>query len=190
MSRPPPQPPAVTSATSATQATYIPQLPLGTPTEQYLPAPQSQTLPQQQLQPELSQQPGVSNPRKRKAPESASMPGMPAGSTSAYNPSSGYAPLPQQGEQAAEPPAQGSVPKKSRTNTPWSPAEEQRLKTMRDAGNSWSEIAKDMHYADFAEDESAALLAAIKEYEASKWKVIGAKVGKPAKVPQDPSTDW
>ena len=34
------------------------------------------------------------------------------------------------------------VVKKSRTNTPWSPAEEQRLKTMRDAGNSWSEIAK------------------------------------------------
>lgn len=90
------------------------------------------------------------------------------------------------------------APKKSRTNTPWSPAEEQRLKTMRDAGNSWSEIAKtfpartegsvkkhwykDMHYADFAEDESAALLQAIKEYEASKWKVIGQKVGKPAKA--------
>ncbi|KAL8789442.1 MAG: hypothetical protein Q9195_006808 [Heterodermia aff. obscurata] len=89
-------------------------------------------------------------------------------------------------------------PKKSRTNTPWSPAEEQRLKTMRDAGNSWNEIAKtfpnrtegsvkkhwykDMHYADFAEDEEKALLQAIKEYEASKWKVIGQKVGKPAKA--------
>ena len=33
-------------------------------------------------------------------------------------------------------------------------------------------------------DQSAALLAAIKEYEASKWKVIGQKVGKPAKVDQ------
>jgi hypothetical protein len=32
--------------------------------------------------------------------------------------------------------------KKSRTNTPWTPAEEQRLKQMRDAGHSWSEIAK------------------------------------------------
>jgi len=32
------------------------------------------------------------------------------------------------------------------------------------------------------EGQSAALLAAIKEYEASKWKVIGQKVGKPAKV--------
>ena len=31
--------------------------------------------------------------------------------------------------------------------------------------------------------QSAALLAAIKEYESSKWKVIGQKVGKPAKVP-------
>lgn len=32
--------------------------------------------------------------------------------------------------------------KKGRTNTPWSAEEEQRLKTMRDAGSSWSEIAK------------------------------------------------
>jgi len=39
-----------------------------------------------------------------------------------------------------------------------------------------------MHYAEFAEDESQALLNAIKEYETNKWKVIGAKVGKPAKA--------
>lgn len=38
--------------------------------------------------------------------------------------------------------AQEPKPKKSRTNTPWTPAEELRLKQMRDAGNSWSEIAK------------------------------------------------
>jgi hypothetical protein len=30
--------------------------------------------------------------------------------------------------------------------------------------------------------QSAALLAAIKDYESQKWKVIGQKVGKPAKV--------
>lgn len=76
--------------------------------------------------------------------------------------------------------------------------EEHRLKQMRDAGNTWSEIAKafpnrtegsvkkhwykDMHYAEFAEDETKALLEAIKEYEANKWKVIGAKLGKPAKA--------
>jgi len=34
------------------------------------------------------------------------------------------------------------IVKKSRTNTPWTPEEEQRLKKMRDAGNSWNEIAK------------------------------------------------
>ncbi|RMZ68525.1 myb dna-binding domain [Pyrenophora seminiperda CCB06] len=110
-----------------------------------------------------------------------------------------------QASSAAAPPppadadvAQEPKTKKSRTNTPWTPAEELRLKQMRDAGNSWSEIAKtfpqrtegsvkkhwykDMHYAEFAEDESAALLAAIKEYDANKWKVIGQKVGKPAKA--------
>lgn len=36
----------------------------------------------------------------------------------------------------------GPPAKKSRTNTPWTPAEEQRLKNMRDAGNTWAEIAK------------------------------------------------
>jgi len=97
-----------------------------------------------------------------------------------------------------EPPTQEPRVKKSRTNTPWTQAEEHRLKQMRDAGNSWSEIAKtfpqrtegsvkkhwykDMHYAEFGEDESAALLAAIKEYDQNKWKVIGQKVGKPAKA--------
>ncbi|RMJ24705.1 SANT [Aspergillus sp. HF37] len=41
---------------------------------------------------------------------------------------------------------------------------------------------QDMHYAEFAADESTALREAIKEYEANKWKVIGQKVGKPAKA--------
>ena len=57
---------------------------------------------------------------------------------------------------------------------------------------------QDMHYAEFAEDEasycsphtysssdivqSVALREAIKEYEANKWKAIGQKLGKPAKV--------
>ncbi|RFU35159.1 hypothetical protein B7463_g1255, partial [Scytalidium lignicola] len=76
----------------------------------------------------------------------------------------------------------GPPAKKSRTNTPWTPAEEQKLKAMRDANHSWADIAKDMHYAEFAEDESQALLNAIKEYDANKWKAIGAKVGKPAKA--------
>ncbi|EPE06453.1 myb dna-binding domain protein [Ophiostoma piceae UAMH 11346] len=129
-------------------------------------------------------------------------PGTPgAPSTSAPTPTSAVTPnvavknLPsdEAGANPTPPPA-----KKSRTNTPWTPAEEHRLKQMRDAGNSWAEIAKtfptrtegsvkkhwykDMHYAEFAEDESAALLNAIKEYENQKWKVIGQKVGKPAKA--------
>ncbi|KAL8938033.1 MAG: hypothetical protein Q9216_004105 [Gyalolechia sp. 2 TL-2023] len=173
--RPLPQPPAVTSSSSSAQPAYIPQLPLGTPSEDFVLASQSQTLPQQQQPQEQQQQqqPGASNPRKRKAPDSSTMAAMQAAPVSGYGPPTAYATQSQQSEQPAEVPIQGTAPKKSRTNTPWSPAEEQRLKTMRDAGNSWSEIAK-----------SEALLAAIKEYEASKWKVIGAKVGKPAKVTQ------
>ncbi|KAJ5132175.1 hypothetical protein N7448_006333 [Penicillium atrosanguineum] len=104
-----------------------------------------------------------------------------------------------EGDPTMMPPAVEATPKKKgRTNTPWTAEEEQRLKTMRDAGRSWSEIAKtfptrtegsvkkhwykDMHYAEFGEEESMKLRDAIKEYEANKWKVIGQKVGKPAKA--------
>ena len=48
----------------------------------------------------------------------------------------------QEGDEAAETSPQIQAPKKSRTNTPWTPSEEQRLKVMRDQGNSWGEIAK------------------------------------------------
>ncbi|OJJ56769.1 hypothetical protein ASPSYDRAFT_47033 [Aspergillus sydowii CBS 593.65] len=125
----------------------------------------------------------ASNPRKRRS-------SPPQGSSATMATAPGDDPV------AAAPDA---IPrKKGRTNTPWTAEEEQRLKTMRDAGRSWSEIAKtfpnrtegsvkkhwykDMHYAEFAEDESIALRDAIKEYEANKWKFIGQKVGKPAKA--------
>jgi len=130
------------------------------------------------------------NSKKRRASGQPIAPAPPA-ITPNFAESSGPATAMEQ--PAAPPPA-----KKGRTNTPWTPAEELRLKQMRDAGKSWSEIAKsfpartegsvkkhwykDMHYAEFAEDESAALLAAIKDYESQKWKVIGQKVGKPAKA--------
>jgi hypothetical protein len=149
--------------------------------------------------------------RKRPAPSNAQPP-APATPAAPVTPAQGQAPV--AGPPAAQPagtPAQAqpgvddstatpSQPpaKKNRTNTPWTPQEELRLKQMRDAGNSWAEIAKtfptrtegsvkkhwykDMHYAEFAEDESQALLNAIKEYENNKWKVIGQKVGKPAKA--------
>jgi hypothetical protein len=42
----------------------------------------------------------------------------------------------------AMPTVESTPKKKGRTNTPWTAEEEQRLKTMRDAGRSWSEIAK------------------------------------------------
>ncbi|KAI4272090.1 MAG: hypothetical protein LQ337_005550 [Flavoplaca oasis] len=185
MSRPPAPPPVITSAPLSTPPAYVPPFD-PRPGEFMLDLqPSRQTQPGSPTQPQ-QQQSSPPNPRKRKAPESSPMAGMPSVLDPGYGPSSGYAAQAQQGEQESEaPPIQPSVPKKSRTNTPWTPAEEQRLKTMRDAGNSWSEIAKDMHYADFAEDESAALLAAIKDYEASKWKVIGAKVGKPAKYAKE-----
>ncbi|RHZ68114.1 uncharacterized protein CDV56_105462 [Aspergillus thermomutatus] len=113
------------------------------------------------------------NSRKRRSPpQSSAAATMAAPLTSA----SGDATQNPQGAPEAAP------KKKGRTNTPWTAEEEQRLKTMRDAGRSWSEIAKDMHYAEFAEEESVALREAIKEYEANKWKVIGQKVGKPAKA--------
>lgn len=50
-------------------------------------------------------------------------------------------------EGEGNPPTAAATPetggkKKGRTNTPWTAEEEQRLKAMRDAGNTWSEIAK------------------------------------------------
>ncbi|KAJ6106411.1 hypothetical protein N7512_009928 [Penicillium capsulatum] len=153
------------------------------------PVPQQQQ-PQPQPQPQQSAQPSSS----RKRPPSptpgssimAAAPMTPGGGTLEGEPGALTAPV--------EPPPK----KKGRTNTPWTAEEEQRLKIMRDAGRSWSEIAKtfptrtegsvkkhwykDMHYAEFTDDESVKLREAIKEYEANKWKVIGQKVGKPAKA--------
>ncbi|OQU99294.1 Myb-like DNA-binding domain-containing protein isoform 1 [Cladophialophora immunda] len=131
------------------------------------------------------------NPRKRRASHSPKLNTLPPGTALPLEPIPSNAHLPASlADEAGK--------KRGRTNTPWTAQEEQRLKRMRDAGHSWSEIAKafpartegsvkkhwykDMHYAEFAEDESAALREAIKEYEANKWKAIGQKLGKPAKV--------
>jgi len=160
-------------------------------------------------QPPHFQQPSPTNTRKRRASElgDPSIPGSSGSSASAYTTPTGLVSgATELGGLDPTAPSQQQQPsptvKKGRTNTPWTPAEEQRLKTLREAGSSWSEIAKtfptrtegsvkkhwykDMHYAEFAEDEvssfSAALLQAIKDYENNKWKVIGQKVGKPAKA--------
>lgn len=81
------------------------------------------------------------NPRKRKpsgelAPTSIAPAN--AGSTVAYSGLAGMNTNVAESVQPIQPPPA----KKGRTNTPWTAAEEQRLKAMRDAGNSWSEIAK------------------------------------------------
>ncbi|EME83479.1 uncharacterized protein MYCFIDRAFT_122444, partial [Pseudocercospora fijiensis CIRAD86] len=153
--------------------------------------------------PHLQHNLSPTNPRKRRASELEPLPGSSSSNASAFTNPGGLMSAPgdldttglgiHTQQTLPSPPV-----KKGRTNTPWTPAEEQRLKTLRDAGSSWSEIAKtfptrtegsvkkhwykDMHYAEFAEDESAALLQAIKDYENNKWKVIGQKVGKPAKA--------
>ncbi|ETS03676.1 hypothetical protein M419DRAFT_122485 [Trichoderma reesei RUT C-30] len=187
---------------------------------------------QQQTPTQPAAQPPSARSRKRPAQNAAPSPAT-AAAPPPVAPAQGQPPAPTPPAPQAAPPAQpqaaatedansnaaasGPPAKKSRTNTPWTPQEELRLKQMRDAGNSWAEIAKtfptrtegsvkkhwykDMHYAEFAEDEvsrsstakvdaslidqsvqSQALLNAIKEYENNKWKVIGQKVGKPAKA--------
>ncbi|KAJ9150880.1 MYB DNA-binding domain protein [Pleurostoma richardsiae] len=203
---PPPHQPAAQQHHQQHPTAVQPPMTVPQPQTASQPAPQ----PQQQTP---TPAPAPSRQRKRPAPQAAPPP--PAVSapppqtpqpaqqvpppTAASQPSAPTSAVPQAGptDDAGATPSQPPA-KKSRTNTPWTPAEELRLKQMRDAGSSWAEIAKtfpsrtegsvkkhwykDMHYAEFAEDESQALLSAIKEYENNKWKVIGQKVGKPAKA--------
>lgn len=98
---------------------------------------------QQQAQLQHGQQ-SPANARKRGASEMGdpSLPGSSSSNASAFqglvaNPT-GDLDVGLGGSQAMPSPAA----KKGRTNTPWTPAEEQRLKTLREAGRSWSEIAK------------------------------------------------
>ncbi|KAF4512259.1 hypothetical protein G6O67_001424 [Ophiocordyceps sinensis] len=198
-----------------------PQPNMGAQQQQHHPTPVQppMNVPQQppNAQAASQQQPPTQTPapptrqRKRPAPNAAQSPATGA-PPAPVTPSQVQPPAPTPPAPQSAPPGQAQAPsedaivtpvsqppaKKSRTNTPWTPQEELRLKQMRDAGNSWAEIAKtfptrtegsvkkhwykDMHYAEFAEDESQALLNAIKEYENNKWKVIGQKVGKPAKA--------
>ena len=45
-------------------------------------------------------------------------------------------------EAAAEEVAPDPAPKKSRTNTPWTAAEENRLRALKNENKGWGEIAK------------------------------------------------
>ena len=124
----------------------------------YRPPLQAQPPPHhQQPPPPHAPQVSPSNSRKRRASElgggdQQNLQGPPSNNASPFTNPTGLVPGPggdmnvgmgppqqQQQQQHAQP---SPAPKKGRTNTPWTPAEEQRLKTMRDAGSSWSEIAK------------------------------------------------
>ena len=89
----------------------------------------------------LAPQPQAGSPpsRKRKAPGAGTMTGSLSSPMVGLG---GPAGVGDQGEAFLGTSAPAPAPKKSRTNTPWTPAEEQRLKVMRDAGSSWGEIAK------------------------------------------------
>lgn len=92
------------------------------------------TLADASVQLETSPSSGARNKRRASGPAtSLEM----SGSSSTAPPTAGG-----QDEPSMSSPSMGPPAKKSRTNTPWTPAEEQRLKTMRDAGNSWADIAK------------------------------------------------
>lgn len=92
---------------------------------------------QQQQQPQAPQ-PSASpvNPRKRRASMQQSAPMTTMGPPSLSGNVEG------EGNQTLTATPEAGSKKKGRTNTPWTAEEEQRLKTMRDAGNTWSEIAK------------------------------------------------
>jgi hypothetical protein len=102
----------------------------------------------QQLQQQQHQLPSPTNLRKRRISELGNEP-IPGSSNTPLggygDPHGPFSAMPGGQVDMGLPSAQtlpSPLPKKGRTNTPWTPAEEQRLKTLRDAGSSWSEIAK------------------------------------------------
>ncbi len=74
------------------------------------------------------------NPRKRRASTNANSP--PAGLTSASSATEATVAT------APPPTPETAAKKKGRTNTPWTPEEEQKLQQMRGENKGWSEIAK------------------------------------------------
>jgi hypothetical protein len=86
---------------------------------------------------------GPSNHRKRRASGQPPLNYAPPPSTLAQYGHPLGVPM-SMGESLVEPlePLVEPASKKGRTNTPWTPDEEQRLKQMRDLNKTWSEIAK------------------------------------------------
>lgn len=102
---------------------------------------------QQQQQQQQYQQTSPTNTRKRRISDLDALPGSSSSNASAFTNPTGLMGAPEHLDTSGlGGPSQQTLPsptvKKGRTNTPWTPAEEQRLKALRDAGSSWSEIAK------------------------------------------------
>jgi hypothetical protein len=74
------------------------------------------------------------NPRKRRASNNASSPPTGATTTSSTAEAAATAAAPKTPDTGTK--------KKGRTNTPWTPEEEQKLQQMRSENKGWSEIAK------------------------------------------------
>jgi hypothetical protein len=105
-------------------------------TNKELPTAQSQTPLAPKPSSDLLQPPSSPpNPRKRRASHSPKLDTLPPGATLPSDSTAKNVSIPSLL-------ADGDGKKRGRTNTPWTAQEEQRLKQMRDAGNSWSEIAK------------------------------------------------
>ena len=113
----------------------IPQNPMETGGEMQNAGAQQQ--PPQQQQQQQQQQPGTIHRKRSRVSKNAANAAAAAAAASSSAPGSTGGNGGGDVEGVMSPPN-----KRSRTNTPWTPQEEQRLKAMRDAGNSWSEIAK------------------------------------------------
>ena len=103
----------------------------------------SRTPPQSSISLAPPPQTSALNPRKRRASGSPRFNTLPPGTT--LPPPTPVLPGPTESSTDVSIPAllsEDSSKKRGRTNTPWTATEEQRLKQMRDVGNSWSEIAK------------------------------------------------
>jgi hypothetical protein len=113
----------------------VSQAPSASPAQQQTPTPTPAVPARQRKRPAPQSQPGA-------APATPTVPTTPA--TQSATPQAATATTPAQpaGDEANTPLVNPPPAKKSRTNTPWTPAEELRLKQMRDAGSSWAEIAK------------------------------------------------
>ena len=108
---------------------------------QYRPPLQTQGLQQQHSLPQPSSISPL-NQRKRRASDIDDLPGSSGSNASIYSHPTGLTSAGTDMSVGMGGQLPSPVAKKGRTNTPWTPAEEQRLKALRDAGSSWSEIAK------------------------------------------------